>query len=128
MVASWLKDKLECLSGAAVEAQGLVCCLTKWQKKILKNRPPQILNCNIPFLTNEGVWVEKNGLWGFVSQFNGKEVIICEYRMPLFSAEELAWLVKNNKYGCVDMSGNIIVPFICDGNIFTMIAICHHFY
>ena len=54
-----------------------------------------------------------NGHWGLIDQ-QGNRVIKPEYdqiRPFLFEDETLVWAKKKDKYGCLDISGKVIIPF-----------------
>lgn len=90
------------------------------------NITPLIYDYVYPFKNDFG-WVQKNGLMTFVN-VQGKEIIEPKYTPLLFKDsrkdkvgysgyefnEGLARVKKNNKYGYVDTSGNIVIDIMYD--------------
>ena len=56
--------------------------------------------------------VSQNNKWGFVNK-SGREIVSCIYdKVDCTGGEDNrpTWICKDNKYGCVDTLGNIVIP------------------
>lgn len=58
--------------------------------------------------------VQYRGKYGFVDDRNGQQVIPFDYEATVASTYPFTWLRKAAKWGCINQTGKVLIPFIYD--------------